>query len=144
MKDDRLRTPVDETYLISLGRAAYCFASLEWNAVCCCARMQDGYLDTVALKTAGSIADDLLRLSEELADTVLGAECVAAATEFKRLVRLRNGIVHAYPATVPGGAQRLLRHGKPWTPEEIDDAADAYTACSLTLNALLYGGLADV
>ena len=106
--------------------------------------MQNGYLDSVAMKTAGNIVDDLLRLSEELADPALAAECVAAATEFKRLVRLRNRIVHAYPATVPGGAQRLLRHGKPWTLEEVDDAADAYAACSLSLNALLYGGLADV
>lgn len=143
MKDDRLRTPVDEPYLISLGRAAYCFASLEWNAVCCCARMREGYQNMVGRKTAGIIADDLLRFSARRSDQRLRTECVEAATEFKRLVGVRNGIMHAYPATVPGGAQRLLRHAVPWTPEAIDDAADAFTACSITLNALLYGGLAD-
>jgi len=143
MKDDRLRTPVDEPYLVSLGRAAFCFASMEWNAACCCSRMQQDYLNTVALKTAGNIADDFVRLAGRLQDPALRRECVTAATEFKHLVKLRNGIVHAYPATAPGGAQRLFRQGKPWTAEEIDDAADAYTACSLSLNALLYGGLAD-
>lgn len=32
MKDDRLRIPVDDPYVASLGRAAYVFATLEWNA----------------------------------------------------------------------------------------------------------------
>lgn len=44
MKDDRLRVPVDHGYIEALGRAAYVFATLEWDAVWCCERMQSNYI----------------------------------------------------------------------------------------------------
>jgi hypothetical protein len=44
MKDDRLRVPIDNAYVEALGRATYVFATLEWNAVWCCDRMQPNYI----------------------------------------------------------------------------------------------------
>ncbi len=64
MKDDRLRVPVDTAYLTTLGMATYCFASMEWNAVYCGERLSPGYVNTVATKTAGRIAKDIVGFAQ--------------------------------------------------------------------------------
>ncbi len=60
MKDDRLRVPIDNAYVEALGRATYVFATLEWNAVWCCERMEADYIRKLSRKTAGKIADNLV------------------------------------------------------------------------------------
>ena len=143
MKDDRLRIPVEQSYLVSLGLATYAFSRLEWDGVWCGERLEPGFIRTVAKKTAGRIASDLLAIIDRIVDPAVRAVCEPPAIEFKALVDTRNGILHSNPATAPGGAQRLIRHGFVWTPEEIDKAADAFTECSTRMNALLYGDLRD-
>ena len=60
--------------------------------------------------------------------------------EFKRLVDVRNGIMHGHPGTVSGsGEQRLLRAGKAWTLDEVNRAADEFAVCALALNNLIHG-----
>ena len=71
-------------------------------------------------------------------------ELRATADEFKDLVRTRNALLHAQPATDSDGAQRLLRDGRTRTVEMIDDAADAFTACNDRLTALFHGYLAGL
>ena len=140
-KDDRLRVPLDLKYAEVLGRATFCFARLEWDAVYCCEGMQKNYLHTIKKKTAGQIADDLVRLVGALTDPALKARCGPPAKEFKRLVGVRNNLIHGNPATAPTGEQWIVRDGSFWTPELIDDAADEFTACSLLLNELHHGPL---
>jgi hypothetical protein len=140
MKDDRLRVTVDEVYAEAIGRAAYVFAILEWNAIWCCERLEKNYLNTIDRKTAGMIADDFVRLVEQ-ASPQLQADCLKPAEEFKRLVWGRNAILHGKPGTAPGGEQRLFSGGKIWTPEMINDTADEFSVCSSSLNALLYNQL---
>ena len=142
MKNDRMRISIDDAYVIALGRMAYGFAVLEWNAVWCCERMQATYINNLRRKTAGTIAADLVRLAAAIPDSAVRAKCLNPAQEFKRLVDIRNGILHGKPGTDPAGEQRLFRDGHPWTPTMIDDAADEFTACSNLLNALLYAELA--
>jgi hypothetical protein len=137
MKDDRLRVPVDAAYLTAIGIATYCFALMEWNAVYCGQKLSPGYVSTVARKTAGTIGRDISGFDQLVTDQVKQARYRAAAAEFVRLVDRRNDLVHANPATV-GSDQRLVRHGTPWQPNEIEDLADAFTACSMELNELYH------
>ena len=141
MRDDRLRIAIDDAYVEALGRATYVFAVLEWNAVWCRERMRPGYVGAPKRKTAGVIADDLVRLSRRRHDPVLRAACVKSATEFERLVDVRNAFVHGKPGTAPGGGQWLFRDGVPWTPDTVNAAADEFAACSASLNGLLHGAL---
>ncbi len=141
MKNDRTRIVVDREYTESLGSAVYAFAILEWNAVWCCERIQQNYIQTITRKTAGNIAADFVRLSERHPDKATRAACLAGATEFRRLVEIRNGILHGKPGTAPSGEQRLFRGDAVWSPALIDDAADEFAACSITLNALLHNQL---
>lgn len=141
MKGDRLRVPVDDRYVEALGRAAYVFATLEWNAVWCCERMRAGDIQSLGRKTAGDIAADLARFASRRPDPRHRDDISGPAREFKRLVLVRNGIMHGKPGTAPDGGQRLFRDGAPWTPEMLEDAADEFAACSALLNALLYDQL---
>ena len=141
MKDDRLRVSIDNAYLEALGRATYVFATLEWNAVWCCERIETNYLYKLGRKTAGIIAEDLIRMAERLPSHQVRLDCLRPAEEFKRLVDLRNGILHGKPGRAKTGEQRLFREGRPWTPAMIDDVADEFAACSILLNKLLYNQL---
>lgn len=135
MKDDRLRVSVDAAYLTAIGTATYCFARMEWDAVYCGEKLSPGYVNMVGRKTAGMIGRNIGGFARLIANHVTRARYRAAVDEFVRLVARRNDLVHANPATV-GGDQRLVRHGNPWQPHEIEDLADEFTACSLELNDL--------
>ncbi|WP_201701088.1 hypothetical protein [Paraburkholderia hiiakae] len=137
MKDDRLRVPVDPTYVAALGLAAYAFAILEWNAVWCCERLEPGCIDRIAERTAGNIAKYFIRLAEANGS----AEIISAARRFDALVHRRNGLLHGKPGTDEDGGQRLFRNGVAWTEDDIGTVVDDFTECSLTLNSFLYGAL---
>jgi len=134
MKDDRLRVPIDAPYLHALGLSMISFARFEWDAVGCIEKVQPGYIQTILKKTAGNIADDLIVLAASHADPVVVTSLGAGAAEFKRLVDVRNGLMHANPGTSSSGEQRLFRHGHEWTIAMIDDAADAFVAAASVLN----------
>jgi hypothetical protein len=138
MKGDRLRVPVDDPYVEALGRSAYVFATLEWNAVWCCNKMSPNYVNRVGRKTAGIIADDLIALARRRSNVQLRDDCLNAGLDFKRLVLIRNSIVHGKPGTAPNGDQRLFHFGTPWTVEMLQDIADKYTVCSQVLNDLFH------
>lgn len=138
MKDDRVRVPIDDPYLQSVGLAMICFARLEWDAVWCCEKMHTGYLRTVGRKTAGQIANDLISLAAAHPDPVVAASLGPSAEEFKRLVGRRNDLMHANPATTPNGDQRLFRKGAEWTITLVNDAADQFVAAAIPLNHHLH------
>lgn len=134
MKDDRLRVPIDDPYLHAVGLALICFARAEWAAVYCCEKMDPGYIGTVGKKSAGQIATDLVARAAAHPDPAVVATLSPAADEFKRLVGIRNDLMHANPGTAPNGDQRLFRKGSEWTIPAVDDAADEFTANSIILN----------
>lgn len=101
MKGHRLRIPVEQSYLVSLGLATYAFSRLEWDGVWCGERLEPGFIRTVAKRTAGRIARDLLAIIDRLVDPAVKAACEPPAIEFKALVDTRNGILHSNPATAP-------------------------------------------
>jgi hypothetical protein len=140
VKDDRLRVPVDPSYVSAIGLATYAFARLEWDAVWCCERMAPDTINLLADRTAGGVAKKLVELATLRSETVTD-DLLPAAREFERLVLARNAPMHAKPGTDKDGGQRLFRDGQSWTIETINDAADAFTACSIRLNDLLHGAL---
>lgn len=141
MKDDRLRVPIDGPYLHAVGLAMICFARLEWQAVWCSEKIRPGYIRSVRRKTAGQIAHDLIAHSDNHSDPAVACSLGQAAAEFKRLVDVRNDIMHASLGTSPAGEQRLFRDGMEWTIPLIDDAADAFVACGGVLNHHFYNVL---
>lgn len=139
MKDDRLRVPVEEKDLLALGRAAYTFARLEWQAVWCMEKLSPGYVGKLSKKTAGTIAIDLTDAVAALTDVNLQSALNGPANEFKRLVADRNGILHGKPGTAPDGSQLLFRDGVPWSSDRLEDVADEFAACEQSLNSIFYG-----
>lgn len=136
MADERLRIVVDDAYLVALGRALFVFAGLEWNGVWCCERLRPGYVDTVDRKTAGAIASEFVDAAANVAPGEVTDRLVAAAADFRRLVIVRNDIMHAQPCHAPSGEERLQRRGELWTIEELEGAADQFAVCSIELNDL--------
>lgn len=136
--DERLRIPHEGLYVEALGLAAFAFARCEWNAVWCCQQLQPGYITSVGRKTAGHIAGDLIKLAASASNPAWADELRNAAAEFKGVVDVRNALMHANPGTDIDGGQRLFRDGKPWQLSDINDAADQFTRCSLSLNAILH------
>jgi hypothetical protein len=143
LADERLHVPVDPGYAAALGLAIYCFASLEWNAVWCCERMEPGSIADLEDRTAGRVADTLSHLVKQLPISAEQLELQSAAADFRFLVGTRNNLVHAKPGTAADGAQALFRHGDQWTHAELQGVADAFTACSARLNKALHGFLLD-
>jgi hypothetical protein len=140
VKDDRLRIPIDPSYIASLGLATYAFAELEWSAVWCCERMCPGIVNSLDDKTAGGVAKKLVELAT-LRHATVNDDLLPAAKEFQGLVLARNALMHAKPGTDTDDEQRLFRNGHPWKIERINDLADEFTACSIRLNDLLHGVL---
>jgi hypothetical protein len=142
MKDDRLRQPIDPDYMHALGTAAFCFAICEWNAVYCAERISPGSLGTFIKdkSTAGDIATKLINLARNMPITAERNELVAAAQAFAGLVPLRNSILHGKPCTGPNGKARVS-YTKVFEIPDFQDAADAFSACSIELNRLLHGFL---
>lgn len=121
------------------------FARLEWDAVWCCHRLQDGYIQTIEpkRKTAGKIANDLGCLFLRISDQSLRAKAVPFADEFKLIVADRNALMHGKPGTGNDEKQRLFRHGDEWTIIDINDFSDRCVRAGECLNDLLYNELAE-
>ncbi|WP_292288820.1 hypothetical protein [Marivita sp.] len=145
MSDDRLRVPQDPDYFHAIGLAAVAFARLEWDAVWCCHRLQNDYIQTIEAKrkTAGNIARDLGCLFLRISDQSLRAKAVPFADEFKLIVADRNALMHGKPGTGNDGEQRLFRHGDEWTIIDINEFSDRCVRAGGRLNALLYNELAE-
>ena len=63
-----------------------------------------------------------------------------AAQEFSKLVPLRNSILHGKPCTGPSGKARLST-AKVFEIADLNNGADAFSACSIELNRLQHGFL---
>jgi hypothetical protein len=137
LRNDRLGIAVDPVYASALGLAVYCFATLEWNAVQCCERLELGSMEDLEERTAGRVGDTLVHLAKQLGDSPAAADLQSAAADFRFLVGTRNNLVHAKPGSTSEGTQRLFRHGDPWTVAELEGVADAFAACSTRLSDAL-------
>jgi hypothetical protein len=141
MADERLRIVIDYPYLMALGRCLFVFAQLEWNVVWCGEKIDPGFLAAASGKMAGTIGADFEALVAGLSGNPKQARTLAAAKEFRRLVRMRNGIMHGKPCHSASGMERLTRQGQEWSIPELEAAADEFATCSIELNDLLHNVL---
>lgn len=141
MKNDRLLVTLDDPYAQALGLALFCFARLEWDAVHCCEKMKPGFINDLGRRTAGMIAAELIQLASARPDwSTVEAQCL----EFKRLVVVRNEIMHGKPGSLGAEReQRLFHLGSPWTIEKVNKAADEFTACQIHVNDFLHKVLSN-
>jgi hypothetical protein len=144
MGDLSLQPSVHSDYTAALGLAVYCFASLEWNAVRCCERIEPGSIEALEDRTAGRVADTLLNLVKRLHASHDQLALESAATDFRFLVGTRNNLVHAKPGTALNGEQALFRHGDQWTVSELKGVAEAFAGCSTRLDRALNGMLLNL
>lgn len=141
MKDDRLRVDIDTPYLNALGLAVICFTRLEWDVVWSCEILVPGSITTLQDRTAGAIAKQFSKNLGTVTDAGIKEQLGPLASEFERLVKVRNSLVHGKPGTdttaVPAENQRLFDDGTPLSIEFLDKSADAFVACSLSLHKFL-------
>lgn len=128
MTDDPPAITLDPDYAAALGAAVYAFASLEWNAVQACERLEPGSMADLSERTAGRVADTLLSLARKREPGL-----VDAATDFDALVATRNNLVHARPGLTAVGTPGLFRHGDEWTKEELRAVAGMFEDCAARL-----------
>ena len=142
MTNDRLRSPVKIDYVEALGRAAYTFATLEWQVVWCAGRISPGFINKVVDQemTAGTIANKFFNLTRNMPRAPEREELMALASRFRELVSVRNNIFHGKPCTGPNGEPRLSGNNVIEIPD-LENAADVFVECSSGLNTLFYGFL---
>ena len=143
-KDRRLRLAVKPDYISALGMVAWSFASLEWQVVWCCEKINPGSLRKIVSEemTAGKIAKYFLDLTRNMQRSTEREQLQALAAEFSSLVQLRNQILHGKPCTGPNGESRLSSAAVIEIPD-LEGAADAFAQCGSNLNKLFYGFLAS-
>ena len=144
MKNARLRQAVKPDYLHVLGQATYCFALCEWQVVWCCEKIRPGSLRKIVDEelTAGKIAKCFLDVTRNMQPSAGREVLKASAATFAALVERRNGILHGKPCTGPNGESRLSS-ATVLEMADLEDAADAFSQCSIDLNAQFYGFLAE-
>jgi hypothetical protein len=138
MTDERTGPRLHPNYASALGLAVYSFASLEWDAVRCCERLEAGSIDRLEDRTAGRVADTLLHLVNELEPSTHRDEMRGAATDFLLMVSTRNNLVHAKPSLAADGSHGLFRHGDHWTIAELQGVAAAFERCRVRLTDALF------
>ncbi len=142
MKNDRLRCPVEKTYIEAIGLAAYTFSRLEWQVVWCMEKILPASIHKVVSEemTAGTIAKKFIDATRNMPKSREREELNVLAQRFMELVQVRNNIMHGKPCTSQEGTQRLS--GKNIIEvADLENAADDFTECAGKLNSLSYGFL---
>ncbi len=141
-ENDRLRSPLKPDYAEALGRAAFTFATCEWQVAWCLEKIKPGSLGKVVGEelTAGKIAKRFIDACRSMPKSKEREALIAISLRFSDLVEERNRILHGKPCTGPNGEPRL---SGPTVIEiaDLDDAADEFVDCSGQLNAAFYGFL---
>ena len=142
VKDDRLRTPVEDDYVHAIGLAAYTFSRLEWQVVWCMEKIRPESIRKVVGEemTAGVIAKKFSDATRNMPKSKEREELKDLSRQFIDLVKVRNDMAHGKPCTSPAGDQRLS--GKEIIEiEHLEKAADDFSECAGKLNNLFYGYL---
>lgn len=138
-KNDRLLSPVKSDYTDALGRAAFTFATCEWQVVWCSEKIRPGSLRKFVdgELTAGKIAKCFIDLCRNMPKSDEREALSSLASTFANLVEERNRLFHGKPCTGLNGEARLSGNGV-IELSDLEDAADAFTECSGKLNEIYY------
>jgi hypothetical protein len=142
VKNDRLRCPVEKSYVEAIGLAAYTFSRLEWQVIWCMEKIRPESIHKVVGEemTAGTIAKKFIDATRNMPKSEEREKLKTLSQRFMELVQIRNNIMHGKPCTSPEGEQRLS--GKSIIEVvDLENAADDFTECAGKLNTLFYGYL---
>ncbi|MFZ2157229.1 MAG: hypothetical protein WAV72_14065 [Bradyrhizobium sp.] len=124
----------DAEYLTALGQAVFSYALLEYRVIWILEKLSPGYLNTYRTSfrtTASKLAGDLKAQSVSLAATKphLAGQLASLHSEFVKLGRQRNDLLHANPASSASGDQILIRqHFQKYVIWDIKTVREATTA----------------
>ncbi len=146
MADLLERIPVDDDYLVALGRATYNFAYLEWGIIWLADTLQPEFLHNAEGKTAGQIAEEFCSIVKGLDNADRDkVQLQRIADDFHKIIADRNSLMHSNPYTAyPDEEQRLLYSNKPrredWTIEKMKDFSCRTADMSIKAGELLHNG----
>lgn len=139
------RIPVEDEYLIALGRATYNFTYLEWGIVWLTEILNPGFLARAESMTAGQIAREFEQQVDKLDENIQDKNYLnQLASTFLNLKNKRNELLHGNPYTAENGEQRLLYSSastrQDWTISEIVEVARSFEDAAIKAGSLLHNG----
>lgn len=137
--DYQFRIPVDEQYLLAIGRATYNFTYLEKVIVDIIAKIGNSEHNSIPAKaTAGTICKRLEQLIPT-SDPHIRSELVSIHSSFKNAIDInRNKLLHAHPYTSIDGEQQIGYPDKEWTVELIYQVAKEFELIAIESSKLYY------
>jgi hypothetical protein len=113
-------------YLQSLGELVYAVTSLEGLMIFDIPRMQSAVpakftVDSLVGGTTAGIGQQFLDCAPKVTDAGVRAYFETGGAALREVGGIRNNVLHARPATMDTGAQRLYRHVPGTSPVFIDD-----------------------
>ena len=112
------------------------------SLMACCNLVFWVLAETGAGLAAGKIAKRFLDITRNMPPSAGREKLKASAERFATLVETRNQILHGKPCTGPNGESRLSS-SKVLEIPDLENAADAFSQCSIELNEQFYGFLAS-
>jgi hypothetical protein len=124
----------DTEYLTALGQAVFSYALLEYRVIWILETLSAGYINNYRASfrsAAAKLARDLKDQSESIAETKpqLAGKLASLHSDFVKLGRRRNDLLHANPASSPSGDQILIRqHFESYVIWDIETVRSATAA----------------
>jgi len=143
--DHKFKIPVEEKYLLALGRALYNFTYLEKIIVDIIAKIsKNGHNEIPSKAPAGEICKILKRL---IPSSPIGIqeELTSLHLSFKSAIATsRNKLLHAHPYTAVDGKQQVGYKDKDWSLEEIYEIARYFELIAIDSNDLYHNKIANL
>ena len=145
------RVPVDDSYALLIGKAAYVFAYYEWTVIYTIDYLQGGFVSRYSRgnpMTSGNVRkefQDTVNAPTTSFSKVSAAELQACCDEFEKLITKRNALIHAHPATDSDGSQILAYQTKitkplpdmKWPKHEVESIIHEFDVAACNAGSLL-------
>lgn len=139
------RIPVEEKYIVAIGRATYNFTYLEKIIVDIIAKISEKGHNAIPPKaTAGTICRTLEALIKS-APTEIQSDLYSLHSSFKSAIdNDRNKLLHAHPYTSLDGEQQVGYHDKEWTIELIYEVAKKFELIAIIGSELYHSKILKI
>jgi hypothetical protein len=147
------RIPVNDKYAAVLGKAVYLFAYYEWTIIYIIDFYESGFVAQYSRPgesplTSGAVNRKLKEIIKGFdfpASNVTKTEIELCQQEFESLIKKRNALIHAHPATGIDGSQILVYQTKPskpfsdmvWKESEINEIIKEIDDAGVKASAIL-------
>jgi hypothetical protein len=117
--DIKTRIPLNEKYVALVGKTIYIFSYYEWIIIYIINHFEQDFVNILSRKkdfTSGKIHNEFARVvgNQSLpVRTIIGDNLRNCCSEFDKMIKKRNALIHAHPVTNINGDQILAYQGKP-------------------------------